>query len=631
MAPYGGPSFSGRNRSSKDGGPSGVQRNYATQLKEHEPLFNTYEHLSGLPRGDAALTLLRKVASTVKPIMRKHGWRVQILAEFLPPEGNLLGLNINRGYKICIRLRYHSNTDLFLPLEQIVDTMLHELSHNRWGDHDSRFHALWDELREEHETLVRRGYTGEGFLGEGRKLGGGRPPTERDLRQLARAGAEKRRTLSTLSSGSGRRLGGSDIMLGQDAREVIAGQALLRNTVNKGCASTRSDAGSLAQSSTNPTFKTKAEEDDANDRAITQAIYELMEEEEAAKLNGTFTSAPSTGGLAWSRDHGLYDPSIERLREPTEDEQMKWAMEESTRASKSSSKSPRASGALPSESLISPVKQPLYASSNSPRSSAGTSRASTVISSKPPSTITSPVSPLYINNHNTTRSTAPTSSRAPSTILTNPSPVSPLAQTDTAPSKRKASSSASSYSRQTNQQTKPPSIRSESIISSPITAAAIDLSEPFNPDQWTCEICTCINPTRYLACDACGIERPSSQLAGASRRRTAAALEKRSASSAAAAYQPSEVSGLSARSSRRYDGGGGGSGVGSSSSSAGRTRRSKVPSAYYSGSGSTSTSTSSKSRTRERETVGWSCLRCGAFMEHQWWTCSACGTLKESS
>lgn len=276
MAPYGGPSFSGRNRSSKDGGPSGVQRNYATQLKEHEPLFNTYEHLVGLPRADAALTLLRKVASTVKPIMRKRGFRVQILAEFLPPEGNLLGLNINRGYKICIRLRYHNNTDLFLPLEQIVDTMLHELSHNKWGEHDHKFHALWDELRDEHETLVRKGYTGEGFMGEGRRLGGGRPPTERDLRELARAGAEKRKTMSVLSAGSGRRLGGSDIMLGQDAREVIAGQALLRNTINQGCGSTRSDAGSLAQSSQATSFRTKAEEDDANDRAITQALYSTL-------------------------------------------------------------------------------------------------------------------------------------------------------------------------------------------------------------------------------------------------------------------------------------------------------------------------------------------------------------------
>jgi len=591
MAPYGGPSFSGRNRPAKDGGPSGVQRNYATSLKEYEPLFNTYEHLSGLPRGDAALTLLRKVASTVKPIMRKRGWRVQILAEFLPPEGNLLGLNINRGYKICIRLRYHSNPDLFLPLEQIVDTMLHELSHNKWGDHDGRFHALWDELREEHETLVRKGYTGEGFMGEGRKLGGGRPPTERDLRQLARAGAEKRKTLSTLSSGSGRRLGGSDIMAGQDAREVIAGQALLRNTVNKGCGSTRSDAGSLAMSSLTPTFKTKAEEDDANDRAITQAIYELMEEEETAKLNRTFTSEPSTGGLAWSKNGGLYDPKTERPREPTEEEQLEWAMAESVRLGTSNrSSGPKASGALPPESLISPVK-PLYASSSrsSARSTATHSRAASTTSSAPPSSIISPISPVQSSRHSTTSAT-----RAPS--LTNPSPVSPLYQDSPSP-KRKASTTIPPRKPVSSSR---PSNRSESTTSTALPPP-IDLSEPFNPDQWTCSICTCINPTQYLACDACGIERPQPM----ARRQTVR--------SSAAAPTSSARGGGSVVSSISSTG----------TSAAARSRRSEPP--------ATSLFAAPSSRDRIGGTLGWNCGRCGTFMEHRYWTCSACGLMKESS
>jgi hypothetical protein len=597
MAPYTGPSFSGRNRSAKDGGPSGVQRNYATQLKEHEPLFNTYEHLSGLPRGDAALTLLRKMASTVKPIMRKRGWRVQILAEFLPPEGNLLGLNINRGYKICVRLRYHNNPDLFLPLEQIIDTMLHELSHNKWGEHDHKFHALWDELRDEHETLVRKGYTGDGFMSEGRRLGGGRPPTERDLRELARAGAEKRRTMSTLSAGSGRRLGGSDIMLGQDAREVIAGQALLRNTINQGCGSNRSDAGSLAQSSLTPAFRTKAEEDDANDRAITQALYELMEEEETAKLTGSLANAPATGGLAWSRDHGLYDPKTEKPRAPTEEEQLKWAIE----ASKVSPIT-MASGALPPESLISPIK-PINTSSRSPRSTTNQSRASA-----PPAPILSPVSPLYDSSRYANSTTG--SSRAPST--TAPSPVSPLFnEKDThTVTKRKASTVAPLM--------QPPPRPSRSTepaaaLSSPITN--VDISEPFNPDQWTCSICTCINPTRYLACDACGIERPEP------------VSRRRSAINPAVPYQPRDMS--SSSSSNRH----------SSSGALSSTRygsnglpMSSVPrKREHHSSASSSSFSSSTNRPREKETVGWGCSRCGAFMEHKWWTCSACGTMKPSS
>lgn len=78
--------YTGRHRPAAGGGPSGVQRSYASQLKESEPLFNSYEHLQGLPRGDSALQMLRKIASLVKPIMRKRDWRVQVLAEFLPQE-----------------------------------------------------------------------------------------------------------------------------------------------------------------------------------------------------------------------------------------------------------------------------------------------------------------------------------------------------------------------------------------------------------------------------------------------------------------------------------------------------------------------------------------------------------------
>lgn len=131
--PYDGPGFRGHtSKAASKGGSKGVQRSTASQLKEHDPLFATYEHLAGQDRSDAALLMLRKAASIVKPIMQKHNWRVKVLAEFLPQEQNLLGLNINKGYKICIRLRYHNNHDLFLPFEDVVDTLLHELCHNIW-------------------------------------------------------------------------------------------------------------------------------------------------------------------------------------------------------------------------------------------------------------------------------------------------------------------------------------------------------------------------------------------------------------------------------------------------------------------------------------------------------------------
>lgn len=406
--------------------------------------------------------MLRKVASLVKPIMRKRSWRVQVLAEFLPPEQNLLGLNINRGYKICIRLRYHNNPDLFLPLEQVVDTMLHELSHNVWGEHDSNFHKLWDELRDEHEALVRKGYTGEGFLGEGKKLGGsgyGRPPPLHEMRQRARASAEKRKTQSTLGQGSGQRLGGTPLhAYGGDVREVIANQVTRRNTINKGCGSGRSDATQLAEQASNNTFKTKAEEDDANNRAIAQALMELMEEEEAAKLNGTFKeSSKSGGGLAWDPKYGLHDASMtlptgsvtpnEQQDQPSEEEQLKWAMQESM-----SSPNNAPTG----------VAQPILP----PATSAELER----VQSAPP---------------------VPLDSKPTSTNSKNGDPNASI--------KRKPIKHEM-LDEQGLKQDREPFIDFTSI---PETA---------DGDSWTCEVCTLVNPVQYLSCDACGIERPQSAM-----------------------------------------------------------------------------------------------------------------------
>jgi DNA-dependent metalloprotease WSS1 len=95
-------------------------------MREIDPLVSEYQHDKQRPREAEALTTLRKVASLVKPIMRQRSWRVGTLCEFYPAERNLLGLNVNKGEKICLRLRYPSDERQFLPIEQVVDTMLHE-------------------------------------------------------------------------------------------------------------------------------------------------------------------------------------------------------------------------------------------------------------------------------------------------------------------------------------------------------------------------------------------------------------------------------------------------------------------------------------------------------------------------
>lgn len=213
---------------------------------------------------------------------------------------------MNRGQKICLRLRYPGDNNQFLPIEQVVDTMLHELAHNLIGPHNEQFHALWDQMRKEHEALVMKGYTGEGFLSEGHQLGGGRKLPMHEARRLARIAAEKRKTLS---SGSGQRLGGRPIKVGTDIRQVIVDAIERRSTVLKGCGSEKKgdqEIKDLADQATANGFKTKAEEEKANDYAIAQALWELVQEDQEKEYGDSYVpSTPSNptgnGGGAFGK------------------------------------------------------------------------------------------------------------------------------------------------------------------------------------------------------------------------------------------------------------------------------------------------------------------------------------------
>ncbi|KAK0731483.1 WLM domain-containing protein [Lasiosphaeris hirsuta] len=257
-------------------------------MPEHDALVLSFSHLKDFAREKEALHTLKKIASLVKPIMRARGWKVGELAEFFPDQHNLLGLNVNRGQRILLRLRYAGDRNQFLPVEQVTDTMLHELSHIVHGPHDEKFHALWNQLRDEHEGLSMKGYTGEGFLSDGHRLGGARRVPMHEARRLARAAAEKRRVVS---AGSGQRLGGSAPRPGQDIRNVILSAVERRNRALQGCGNTNHNEREILEISDTATrngFRTRAEEDAANDAAIAQALWELVQEDEKAKYGGSY-------------------------------------------------------------------------------------------------------------------------------------------------------------------------------------------------------------------------------------------------------------------------------------------------------------------------------------------------------
>lgn len=201
-----------------------------------------------------------------------------------------------------MRLRYHHDSRQFLSMEQVTDTLLHELSHIVWGPHDNNFHNLWNELRDEHQSLIAKGYSGEGFLSQGQRLGGKRIPLD-EMRRQARLAAEKRKALTNQNMG-GRRLGGQPTARGVDMRKVIADAAKRRNSITEGCASGSAQASNLINQQAREGFRTKAEETDANDLAIAQALAELMEEEEMQKLE-ELCAPNGGGGLAWDPVNGL--------------------------------------------------------------------------------------------------------------------------------------------------------------------------------------------------------------------------------------------------------------------------------------------------------------------------------------
>ncbi|KAK8203815.1 zinc ion binding protein [Phyllosticta capitalensis] len=443
--------------------------------REFDTLFGNFVHLQHLPRANEAQNMLKKLASVVKPIMRKRNWRVGQLGEFLPEAANLLGLNVNHGQKIWIRLRYPHSTNQFMDYDTVADTLLHELSHNAIGPHNAQFHKLWNELREEYWALKRQGYTGEGFLSDGHKLGGRRVPVH-EVRRQARVAAEKRRALN---AGSGQKLGGKPVNRGTDMRRVIADAASRRTEITKGCGHGDRDAEKRAEEEAKRLgFSTQAEMEDANQIAIAIAMMEGEQDADRAVLQQL--ASQSREGLTWSADGGLeMAPPLPPNKPPPPS---------------------KPASAPPSMATSSASK-----SSSSTRSKRPASRL--VADSTPPKSRSTDFIDLTVD-----RSPPP---KKPSSVI----------------------SSASSY-----------------------TAA---------PSSWTCEICTLVNRSEHLCCDACGVERPS----------------------------PPESLATKAR---------------STASSSTIHPLDRIP------------------KPREKP-LGWNCIGCGTFMEQQWWTCSACGILRPDS
>ncbi|KAI0362953.1 WLM-domain-containing protein [Pilatotrama ljubarskyi] len=163
---------------------------------------------------------------------------------------------INAGQKILVRLRPAHAPDTFYDEEDIVRTMLHELTHNVHGPHDDKFYALLSTLEDEYAALRAAGYSGEGFHANGRRLG---TNVSHDLpphiaRQKAVEAAENRRKIAVVL-GRGGKLGGAAKST-KSLRELTAEAAERRARDEKTCGS-----GALAHAEAEKAAKESVRDD----------------------------------------------------------------------------------------------------------------------------------------------------------------------------------------------------------------------------------------------------------------------------------------------------------------------------------------------------------------------------------
>ncbi|PPD99425.1 hypothetical protein GOBAR_DD03542 [Gossypium barbadense] len=132
-------------------------------------------HIPGIelhPPASEALKRMHMLAADpgIIAIMSKHRWRVGVMTEMAPvgyvgvSPKCILGFNKNHGEEISLRLR---TDDLkgFRKYESIKKTLLHELAHMVFSEHDSNFHALDKQLNEEAASLDWTKSTGHALSG----------------------------------------------------------------------------------------------------------------------------------------------------------------------------------------------------------------------------------------------------------------------------------------------------------------------------------------------------------------------------------------------------------------------------------------------------------------------------------
>lgn len=176
-----------------------------TDLTNKNPNISTIASLNKGPCPEQCLRMLYSLSHKVSKLMEQKSLKINQLQEFHPKQENLLGMNVNKGHKVLLRLRHKRDIYTLMDEESVMDTFLHELVHNTIGPHNDKFNKLWDDFRQQQWGNLTLGLYNN-FLGEGKTLGGGMV----------------RRSIPLL------KVGGKEINLGKGASEMAKIAALQR-------------------------------------------------------------------------------------------------------------------------------------------------------------------------------------------------------------------------------------------------------------------------------------------------------------------------------------------------------------------------------------------------------------------
>lgn len=186
-------------------------------MRRNNDHFNEIKPLKTKTNVVQATEMLTRLASNVTGIMDYYNWKVGILYEFYPKNKAIYGLNMNHGQKVFVRLRSPTDENIFLDYDTILHTMLHELCHNKHGNHSAAFYTLLDELST--KVTKKRPITTSISSSSSTVI-------DEDVKNKMKEAAIRRSKTNSIIENSGKKLGGTMIGI------QMSNEQLKRNMAN---------------------------------------------------------------------------------------------------------------------------------------------------------------------------------------------------------------------------------------------------------------------------------------------------------------------------------------------------------------------------------------------------------------